>query len=99
LHHYNSQQPVTRKSEAVLKEAVRRADWELRNDDIQLHQKIGSVSSSVTGKAIKCTFSQRFYVKSVCCMDGPVLIFCQIMDPVFAPNSSYIKIFARLDFH
>lgn len=35
-------QPVTRKSEAVLRAAVRRPDWELRNDDIALSEKIGS---------------------------------------------------------
>jgi tyrosine-protein kinase Fer len=34
--------PVTRRSEAILRRPILRPDWELRNDDIELHQKIGS---------------------------------------------------------
>ena len=44
VYQHQSMQPVTRKSEAMLKKPILRADWELKNDDIELHQKIGSVS-------------------------------------------------------
>lgn len=42
LHHFNTAQPITRKSEAILKRPVPRENWELRNDDIELKEKIGS---------------------------------------------------------
>lgn len=42
IHQHQSGQPVTRKSEAILKRPIYRPDWELRNDDIELSEKIGS---------------------------------------------------------
>ena len=36
--------PVTSKSGAILKRAVPRENWELNNDDVELVEKIGSVS-------------------------------------------------------
>lgn len=42
IRQHQSLQPVTRKSEAILKKPIYRPDWELRNDDIELNEKIGS---------------------------------------------------------
>ncbi len=36
--------PVTTKSGAILKRSVPRETWELNNDDVELVEKIGSVS-------------------------------------------------------
>lgn len=44
-HLVSSRQPVTRKSGVVLHTVAPRLDWELRNDDIELQIKIGSVCS------------------------------------------------------
>ena len=43
---HESGEAVTKKSEVVLKKAVRREDWELSNSDLVLGQKIGNVSLS-----------------------------------------------------
>lgn len=44
LHQYQSEQPVTGKSGAILKRPVSRETWELCNDDVVLQEKIGRVS-------------------------------------------------------
>ena len=41
---HESNQPVTKKSSAVLKTPIFREEWELNNDDIETSQKIGNVS-------------------------------------------------------
>ncbi|CAH1788194.1 unnamed protein product [Owenia fusiformis] len=42
LNQQNSNTPVTNRSQALLKKAILRADWELKNDDIELGPKIGN---------------------------------------------------------
>ena len=44
-----SGQPVTNRSQAILKKAVLREDWELLNDHIHLEMKIGNVSNMRLG--------------------------------------------------
>lgn len=43
-HQHLSGEPVTTKSQTILKNAILREQWQLRNDDIALEQKIGNVS-------------------------------------------------------
>ncbi|KAK2171480.1 hypothetical protein NP493_1060g01042 [Ridgeia piscesae] len=42
LHQHESGVAVTKKSEVVLKKAIRREEWELSNNDVTLGQKIGN---------------------------------------------------------
>lgn len=44
MHQHMSEAPVTGRSGAVLKKPVLRERWELSNDDVILHDKIGRVS-------------------------------------------------------
>ena len=44
---HNSGEPVTRKSQAILKRAILRESWELSNDEIVLGRKLGIVSNVV----------------------------------------------------
>ena len=45
-HQIMKGQPVTNKSQAILKNPILREPWELKNDDILLEMKIGNVSTS-----------------------------------------------------
>ncbi|XP_054723913.1 tyrosine-protein kinase Fer-like [Uloborus diversus] len=42
MHQFQSGQPVTMKSGAILKRPIARERWELNNDDVELIEKIGS---------------------------------------------------------
>ena len=42
-YHRRTGEPVTKRSAAVLKTPILRPDWELRNDNLELKLKIGSV--------------------------------------------------------
>ena len=41
MHQFHSGLPVTSRSGAILKTPIAREDWELKNDDVQLVEKIG----------------------------------------------------------
>ena len=41
---HSSGAPVTKKSQAILRKAILREEWELSNDDIVLGIKLGNVS-------------------------------------------------------
>ena len=41
MHQFNSGSPVTSRSGTILKTPIAREDWELKNDDVQLVEKIG----------------------------------------------------------
>lgn len=45
LYQFHSGQSVTSRSGAILKSPVLRERWELNNDDVELVEKIGRVSS------------------------------------------------------
>ena len=55
LHQHESGVAVTKKSEVVLKKAIRREEWELSNNDVTLGQKIGNVRS-LTGILYDLTY-------------------------------------------
>jgi len=42
-HYIGVQMPVTNRSGAVIKKPIKRENWELNNDDVQLIEKIGRV--------------------------------------------------------
>ena len=44
---HDSNQPVTNKSQAILKTAIVKKPWELNNDDIETCEKIGNVSNLI----------------------------------------------------
>lgn len=44
MYQFQSGQPITMKSGAVLKRPIARERWELNNDDVELIEKIGAVS-------------------------------------------------------
>ena len=44
---HDSNQPVTNKSQAILKTAIVKETWELNNDDIETCEKIGNVRKRV----------------------------------------------------
>ena len=46
----NCGEPVTKKSQAVLRRAITREQWELNNDEVALGIKIGNVSTCHTDK-------------------------------------------------
>ncbi len=43
-HYVEVKMPVTNRSGAVIKKPVKRENWELNNDDVELIEKIGRVS-------------------------------------------------------
>lgn len=43
--HMKSASPITKKSGALIKQPIVREPWELNNDDIELGQKLGNVST------------------------------------------------------
>jgi len=47
INQHRSGQPVTNKSQAILRNAIVKENWELKNDDILLGDKIGNVSFDI----------------------------------------------------
>jgi len=45
-HYMKEKLPVTNRSGAVIKKPVKRENWELNNDDVQLIEKIGRVCAT-----------------------------------------------------
>ena len=44
-HQHSCGQPVTKKSQAILRKAILREEWELSNDEVTLGAKLGNVRS------------------------------------------------------
>ena len=47
INQHRSGQAVTNRSQAILKTPILREEWELKNDDIELGEKIGHVSTHI----------------------------------------------------
>ena len=43
-HYMKNKEPITNRSGAIVKRPVKRENWELNNDDVELIEKIGKVS-------------------------------------------------------